>query len=123
MKSREHLNRRGEIMATIIEAIYENGVLKPRDASGLKEHQRYRLVLEEIPEAALDPLLAEEIERRTTILPDGRKIVRLGGILARFASNIPQDEDPVADALDELRRERAANSEEEMNEFFPRDAK
>lgn len=112
-------------MATIIEATYENGVLKPRDASGLKEHQCYRLVLEEIAsqEAALDPLLAAEIERRATILPDGRKIVRLGGILAEYASSIPEDEDPIADALDELRRERAANSEEEMNEFFPRDAK
>lgn len=112
-------------MATIIEATYENGVLKPRDASGLKEHQRYRLVLEEItpPEATLDPLLAAEIERRTTILPDGRRIIRLGGILTEYESNIPEDQDPIADALDELRRERAANSEEEMNELFPHDTK
>jgi predicted DNA-binding antitoxin AbrB/MazE fold protein len=110
-------------MATIIEATYENGVLKPRDASGLKEHQRYRLVLEEISEAALDPSLAEEIKRRTIILPDGRRIVRIGGILVECASSIPEDADPIADALDELRRERAAKGEEEMSEFFPRDAK
>jgi predicted DNA-binding antitoxin AbrB/MazE fold protein len=109
-------------MTTIIEATYENGVLKPQDTSGLKEHQRYRLVLEEIPEAALDHSLSAEIARRTTIT-DGRRIVRLSGILAAVAAGIPKDEDPIADALDELRRERAAKSEEEMNEFFPHDAK
>ena len=34
-------------MATIIEAIYENGVLKPLATEGLKEQHRYRLSIEE----------------------------------------------------------------------------
>ena len=34
-------------MTDSIEAIFENGVLKPLTAAGLKEKQRYRLTLEE----------------------------------------------------------------------------
>lgn len=34
-------------MRDSIEAIFENGVLKPLSAAGLKEKQRYRLILEE----------------------------------------------------------------------------
>ncbi len=37
-------------MATTVEAIYENGVLKPLTSAGLKEKQRYRLTLEETKE-------------------------------------------------------------------------
>jgi predicted DNA-binding antitoxin AbrB/MazE fold protein len=94
-------------MSTIIEAIYDSGVLKPLDASGLQERHHYRLVLEEIPASGpvLDSDLAAEIEKRTTISPDGR-IVRLGGVLGAKAAVITEGEDPVSDALEELRRER-----------------
>ena len=34
-------------MTESIEAIYENGVLKPLTSAGLKEKQRYRLTFEE----------------------------------------------------------------------------
>lgn len=35
-------------MTTVIEAIFENGVLKPVGAADFKEHQRYRLLVQEI---------------------------------------------------------------------------
>src|SRR6185295_6905470 len=110
-------------MATIIEAIYESGVLKPLDASGLQERHHYRLVLEEIPvlEPILDAHLADEMQKRTITLPDGRRIVRLGGVWETKAAAITEDEDPIADTLDELRRERAIASESDLREFFPRD--
>ena len=38
-------------MTDSIEAIFENGVLKPLTAAGLKEKQRYRLTLEEAKES------------------------------------------------------------------------
>jgi predicted DNA-binding antitoxin AbrB/MazE fold protein len=34
-------------MATIVEAIYENGVLKPLTPAGLKERHKYKISLEE----------------------------------------------------------------------------
>jgi predicted DNA-binding antitoxin AbrB/MazE fold protein len=34
-------------MTTLIEAIYENGVLKPLVEAGFKEHQRYKVIFEE----------------------------------------------------------------------------
>jgi len=108
-------------MTTITEAVYEHGVLKLADGQGLKEHQRYRVILEEIaePRPPSDPVLAAELARRTTILPDGRRIVRLMGLFEGRMSNIPDSEDPVADALDELRRERTAHMDAELDEFFP----
>ncbi|MEN3335270.1 MAG: hypothetical protein V7641_4635 [Blastocatellia bacterium] len=110
-------------MATIIEAIYESGVLKPLNASGLQERHLYRLMLEEIPvpEPIFDSTLAEEIQKGTTNLPDGRRIVRLSGIWGAQAATIVEHEDPIADALDELRRERSIASESELREFFPQD--
>ena len=108
-------------MTTIIEAIYEQGVLKPQDSSGLKEHHRYRVILQEIVEAEppTDPVLAAELERRTTILPNGRKIIRLGGLFESWMPALPDDEDPIADAIKELRREREAHYEAELDPFFP----
>jgi len=104
-------------MTTVIDAVYENGVLKPLVAASLKEHQRYRVVVQEIAPApydpALEPELAAEIERRTTVLPDGRKIIRLAGLFQADLSGIPEDQDPVAEALAELRRERAKHFDEE----------
>ena len=97
-------------MATIIEAIYENGVLRPLATEGLKEQHHYRLIVEEsaAPEIRSDPALATELEQRTTILPDGRQIVRLGGLFEGRISPIPEDVDPIAEALNDLRQERAA---------------
>lgn len=104
-------------MTTVIEAIFENGVLKPLIASGLKERQRYRAILQEVSPAPehleIDPELAAEIERRTTVLPDGGKIIRLAGLFQADLSGILDDQDPVADALAELRRERARHFDEE----------
>jgi len=106
-------------MTTMIEAVYEDGVLKPLAPSDLKEQQRYRLILQEIApaEPEMDPELAAEIERRTTILPDGRRIIRLEGLFQADLSNIPDDQDPVADALEELRRERARHFDEQWPEL------
>jgi len=109
-------------MPTVIDAVYENGVLKPLAVTDLKEHQRYRLILEEtsshesVEDLNIDPELAAEIERRTTILPDGRKIIRLAGLFSANLNDVPEDEDPVADALAELRRERARHFDEEWPE-------
>lgn len=112
-------------MPTVIEAIYENGVFKPLTPLDVQEHQHYRLILEQaaprpaLDDLIIDPALAAEIERRTTILPDGRRVIQLEGILASYLPDIPADEDPVADALAELKRERAKHFEEELDEFYP----
>ena len=112
-------------MTTVIEAIYENGVLKPLIASGLKEQQRYRVILQEVaPQSELedleiDPELDAEIARRTTVLPDGRTIVNLENILARYLPPTPDAEDLLAQAMEEVRRERQAHFEAELDEFFP----
>lgn len=109
-------------MPTVIDAVYENGVLKPLVMTDLKEHRRYRLVLEETPslesldDLKADPELAAEIESRTTVLPDGRTIIRLDGLFSADLSGIPDDEDPVTDALAELRRDRAKQFDEEWPE-------
>ena len=66
-----------------------------------------------------DPAFVAEVEGRTTISPDGRRIVNLGGILANQIAAIAEDEDPIAEALSDLRRERAAQFEAEMEENFP----
>ena len=45
-------------MATIIEAIYEHGVLRPLATEGLNEQHRYRLSIEEVTEGhAYSPLM------------------------------------------------------------------
>ena len=109
-------------MPTVIDAIYENGVFKPLTPLDVQEHCHYRLILESaaprpsLDELIIDPALAAEIERRTTILPDGRRLVRLSGLFSADLSNIPDDEDPVADTLAELRRERAKHFDEEWPE-------
>ena len=110
---------------TIIEAVYENGVLKPLAAAALEEHQRYRLIVQEaVPlaqadELEVDPEFAAELERRTTVLPDGRRVIRLEGIWAKYLPDAPDDEDPIAEALAELRRERAKHFDEEWPEIEP----
>ena len=102
-------------MSTVIDAIYESGVLKPLTASGLQEQHLYRLVLEEI--SALEPPLGSDlaaiIEQRTMISPDGKRIARLGGVLEAKSAVIT--EDPVAEALEELRLERAGGPESEAH--------
>jgi predicted DNA-binding antitoxin AbrB/MazE fold protein len=35
-------------MTTLIEAVYENGVLKPLVEAGFKEHHRYKVIFEEL---------------------------------------------------------------------------
>jgi hypothetical protein len=41
----------------------------------------------------------------------GRPIIQLGGVLGDL--DVPADSDPIAETLDELRRERAAHFDEE----------
>ena len=108
-------------MATIIEAVYEDGVLRPIETQNLKEHRRYRLIAEELDpsEPSADPARAAELERRTSLLPDGRRILRLGGVLAQQAMPVSADADPIAETLTELRRERATHFEAELAENFP----
>ena len=36
-------------MQTVIEAVFENGLLRPLSAATLEEHQRYRLIVEDAP--------------------------------------------------------------------------
>ena len=107
-------------MTKIVEAVYEQGALKLDDTSGLKERRRYRVIVEEIVESQPpdDPALAAELARRTTILPDGRRLIRLAGLFEGRLPNIPDSEDPVADTLNDLRRERAAHFDAEQDEFF-----
>lgn len=109
------------MLPTVIDAIYENGVFKPLIPLDAQEHCHYRLILEQAAPPSLDklvtdPALAAEIERRTTILPDGRRLVRLSGLFSADLSNVPDDEDPVAEALAELRRERAKHFDEQWPE-------
>ena len=106
-------------MTTVIEAVYENGVFKPLAVNGFKEHHHYRLFCEEapspewLPESVRhDSALLAEVERRTTILPDGRRIIRIAGLFQADLSNVPDDQDPVAEALADMRRERARRFDE-----------
>lgn len=112
-------------MTTVIEAIYENGILRPLAATRLKEQQRYTLIVQEKPktfsfeEPDADPEFLAEIERRTTILPDGRKVVKWEGIFAKYLEAIPNGEEVLAKTMEEVRRERNAHFEAELDEFFP----
>ncbi len=91
-------------MVKITEAVYENGVLKPVDASGLTEQRRYRLTLEElpVPESPPAPEVAAELARRTTLLPDGRRVFHLLGLFDR--GDPGPDYDEIEAALDAARQ-------------------
>jgi predicted DNA-binding antitoxin AbrB/MazE fold protein len=107
------------MMTTVIEAVYEDGVFKPLAAVDLKEQGHYRLILQEVtPEASeLDQELEAELARRTTVLPDGRKIVNMDGVLAPYLRMRADEEaDRVAETLEELRRDRARRFDEEADE-------
>lgn len=112
-------------MSEVIEAVYEDGVLKPLIATGLKEQQRYRVVLQEVaPEPAdlaLDPASAAIIASRTTVLADGRELVNLENIMTHHFPAWIDVGAVLAEALDEVRRERQAHFEAELDEFFPLD--
>jgi len=110
-------------MSTVIEAVYENGVLKPLVGDGFKEQQHYQLIVSEsapkhwADDLILDPDLAAEIERRTTILPDGRKIIQLEELFQADLSGVPEDEDPVKQAIGDLRKAQEAFFEMDWNDF------
>lgn len=116
-------------MPAVIEAVYENGVFKPLISPNLKERQSYRLILSDNepeqsaseinPEIKIDPEFAAEIERRTTILPDGKKIVRFENFLAHYLPSGDEDEDWVAIAFAEMRREQKALFEAKLDKYYP----
>ncbi|MEP7343038.1 MAG: antitoxin family protein [Acidobacteriota bacterium] len=112
-------------MTEVIEAVYENGVLKPLVVTRLKERQHYKLIVQEEPktplfeESGVDPDFLAELERRTTILPDGRKIVRLENILARYIPPGEEGERLVAEALADVRREQKALFEAKLDKYYP----
>ena len=64
-----------------------------------------------------DPELAAELERRTTVLPDGSTIINLGGLFEPLLAQTPDDADEWAKALAEVRRERARHFDEEWPEL------
>lgn len=107
-------------MTTIIEAVFEHGVLKPIDAQGLHEQRRYRVIVEEItdPAAPIDDELAAKLAQRTTVLPGGRTVVNLLGLFEDRMSHVDADQDPVNDALDELRREHAVRFAAEVDNDY-----
>ena len=81
-------------MATIIEAIYENGVLRPLTTEGLKEQHRYRLSIEESI-APGEPLPATDREQ-------ARDALRAAGLLAELGPNLRAIADPSL-SLEEIR--------------------
>ena len=104
-------------MTTIIEAVYESGVLKPIDSFELKEHTRYRITVEELrtPDLPIDTALAAEVSRRTTIRPDGRRVIDLLGIFDHGDSG--QSYEAIEAVLDEARRETT----KEWDELYGRE--
>lgn len=111
-------------MTTVIEVVYENGVLKPLLGADLKERQRYRVVVQEaaLPdEIKLDQASLAEIAGRTTVLPDGREFINLENIMAHHFPAWIDEGEVLAEAMAEVRRERQAHFEAELDEFFPLD--
>ena len=97
----------------MFEAVYEHGVLKPFGDQQLKE-QHYRITVEEISKAdvLIDPEIVAEIERRTTVLADGRRVINLLGLFDHGDPG-PTFEDIEA-TLDDARQEQ----QREWDEFF-----
>ncbi len=93
-------------MATMFEAVYEHGVLKPLSDQQLKEQQHYRIIVEEINKAdvSIDPEIAAKIERRTTVLPDGSRIVSLLGLFDHGDPGPTFEE--IESTLDDFRQEQ-----------------
>jgi predicted DNA-binding antitoxin AbrB/MazE fold protein len=69
----------GGNMAKTIEAIYENGVLKPLSGLNLKEHERVKIILEKVESVAratsgmikgLDDKIIDEIALSPEFLPE-----------------------------------------------------
>lgn len=109
----------------VTEAVFEDGVLKPVAAEGFKEHQHYRLTWEEAEPASGNPadgnelMLPAHLAHRLDVLPDGRRVIRFSGALAGCLDDWPDDYDPIAVALKEIREEQARLREEEWDEFYP----
>ena len=103
------------------EAIFENGVLKPVGTADFKEQQRYCLSWEE-PEPAhggAELRLPTHLAHRLDVLPDGRRVIRFSGARVAGQDDWPDDFDPIATALAEIRQEQERLRAEEWDEFFP----
>lgn len=111
------------------EAIFENGVLKPLGTADFKEQQRYRLSWEEAEPANGDAgngdelRLPDHLAHRLDVLPDGRRVIRFSGARAASLDDWPDDFDPIATALEEIRQEQNRLREEEWDEFFPTESR
>ncbi len=106
----------------VTEAVFEDGVLKPLLAAGLKEHQRYQLNWQEVEHAAPSvdaSAVPAHLAHRVDVLPDGRRVIRFCGARAAALEDWPENYDPVGVALKELREERNRLWEEEWDEFYP----
>jgi hypothetical protein len=106
------------------EAIFENGVLKPVGEVDFEEHKRYRLRWEEMEPAnggaaGNELRLPAHLAHRLDVLPDGRRVIRFSGARAACLDDWPDDYDPIANALEEIRQEQNRLREEEWDEFFP----
>ncbi len=103
---------------TVMELVFENGVLKPMSGNGLKEHHRYAAVLRELTPSEksgfeADPELATELERRTTVLPDGSTVIRLGGLFASLVPHTPDEADDWDQVFEAVRCDRERHFDEE----------
>lgn len=78
-----------------IEAIYEDGVLRPIVQHHLKEHRRYRFMLvEEMPtsELSINTHIDGILKKRSIILSDGRTMINVLGVFAKDAPNLDYEQ-------------------------------
>ncbi|NOT62736.1 MAG: hypothetical protein HOP19_21215 [Acidobacteria bacterium] len=106
----------------VTEAVFENGVLKPLVAEGLKEHWHYRLTWEEADAIKASNggqlTLPAHLAHRLDVLSDGRRVIRFCGARIDSLADWPEDFDPVSVALQEIREEQNRLREEEWDEFY-----
>ncbi len=69
-------------MDTLIEAVFQDGVLRPLVPHNLEEHHHYRLSVEALPTPAAmpDTNIAKQMADRVTRTPDGRVFVDILGL-------------------------------------------
>ncbi len=83
-------------METVMEAVFQDGVLRPLAPHNLEEHHHYRLSVEALPTPAVmsEAKIAEQMADRVVRAPDGRVFV---DILGLFDDG---QEDPTFEAIE-----------------------